>query len=159
MKISNKNIFFLLILSSVSLLCFSNDMESKKIIKLNTNPNEIAKIYSFKSSPDNFNIISINISKPNKRALIKLKFVDEDDIYAIKIYNKDNKYLYSIGIGNPFYANYTHIGFEDREYMGGPVSSVDFEIALPLNLDPSSFVISRRNNVGIFNDIQEIKLN
>ena len=39
--------------------------------------------------------------------------------------------------------------------MGGPVTSADIEIAIPLG-NPAVFIISKRDNVGKFNDLQEI---
>ena len=64
--------------------------------------------------------------------------------------------MIAIGIGNPFFATYEHIGYEDRKYMGGPVTSADIEIAIPLEFKPAVFIISKRDNVGKFNDLQEI---
>ena len=84
--------------------------------------------------------------------------VDDNDIYAVKIFNKNEEYLYTLGIGNPFYAHATHIGFEDSDVMGGPVNSNIIEISIPTNIEPSYFVISKRNNVGLFDDIQKITL-
>ena len=64
----------------------------------------------------------------------------------------------NLGIGNPFFATYEHIGYEDRQYMGGLVNSADIEIALPLGTEPSYFVISKRGIDGKFNDFQQIML-
>ena len=44
------------------------------------------------------------------------------------------------------------------EYMGGPVSSNNIEIAIPLEIDPSYLIISRRDVTGKFIDLQEILL-
>ena len=96
----------------------SQEVDSKKIFKLHVNSNEYGNIYIFDASDDNFILKNTFTGKPLKKTLRKLKFVEDDDIYAIKVFGKNEKYIYSIGIGNPFYANYTHIGFEDREYMG-----------------------------------------
>ena len=43
--------------------------------------------------------------------------------------------------------------------MGGPVKSANIEITLPLNIEPSFFVVSKRDNTNKFNDIQKIELN
>ena len=40
--------------------------------------------------------------------------------------------------------------------MGGPVSSAKIEIAIPLHIEPKSFVISKRDMTGNYEDIQEI---
>jgi len=149
--------FFVLFFSTC--LVFGNDLDNKKIFKLHVNPNESGNVYVFNGSQENFVLKNTYTGKQKKRSLTKLKFVDDSDIYAIKVFGKNEKYLYSIGIGNPFYANYTHIGFEDREYMGGPVKSANIEITLPLNIEPSFFVVSKRDNTNKFNDIQKIELN
>ena len=82
----------------------------------------------------------------------------DEDAYAIKVYGKDGKFIYTLGIGNPFYANYQHIGYEDREYMGGPVRSAKIEVAIPLHIEPSSFIIPKRDVNGKLKDIQEISI-
>ena len=103
--------FFVLFFSTC--LVFGNDLDNKKIFKLHVNPNESGNVYVFNGSQENFVLKNTYTGKQKKRSLTKLKFVDDSDIYAIKVFGKNEKYLYSIGIGNPFYANYTHIGFED----------------------------------------------
>ena len=42
--------------------------------------------------------------------------------------------------------------------MGGPVTSNNVEIAIPLEIDPSYLIISRRDVTGKFIDLQEILL-
>ena len=42
--------------------------------------------------------------------------------------------------------------------MGGPVSSNNIDIAIPLEIEPSYLVISRRDVTGKFIDLQEILL-
>ena len=92
----------------------------------------------------------------NEFGFDELRFINDDDEYAIKVLDKNGGELIAIGIGNPFFATYEHIGYEDRKYMGGPVSSADIEIAIPLEFKPAVFIISKRDNVGKFNDLQEI---
>ena len=157
--INKYTLYFFTFLVLFSSTIDSQEVDSKKIFKLHVNSNEYGNIYIFDASDDNFILKNTFTGKPLKKTLRKLKFVEDDDIYAIKIFGKNEKYIYSIGIGNPFYANYTHIGFEDREYMGGPVKSANIEITLPLNIEPSFFVISKRDNTNKFNDIQKIELN
>ena len=43
-----------------------------------------------------------------------------------------------------------------ENHMGGPVSSAIVEIAIPLHIEPSSFIVSKRDITGKFKDIQEI---
>ena len=139
-----KNIVFFTLIFSLSWSVQSNEIiDKQKLNKIHANPFNDAYIISFDGSPSNFSIK-------------KIKFLSDDDTYAIKVFGKDNKYLYAIGIGNPFYATYQHIGYEDRKYMGGPVSSAIIEIAIPLHIEPSSFIVSKRDITGKFKDIQEI---
>ena len=132
--------------------------ESKQLNKIHANPFNDSYIIVFSGSPESFSIDKISINKPKERTLKKVKFLTDEDTYAVKVFGKDGKFLYTLGIGNPFYANYQHIGYEDRLYMGGPVSSAKIEIAIPLHIEPTSFVISKRNITGKFKDIQEISI-
>ena len=132
--------------------------ETKQLNKIHANPFNDSYIVIFDGSPESFSIDKISIDKPKERALKKVKFLTNEDTYAVKVFGKDGKFLYTLGIGNPFYANYQHIGYEDRPYMGGPVSSAKIEIAIPLHIEPTSFVISKRDMTGKYEDIQEISI-
>ena len=132
--------------------------ESKQLNKIHANPFNDSYIIVFSGSPESFSIDKISINKPKERTLKKVKFLTDEDTYAVKVFGKDEKLLYTLGIGNPFYANYQHIGYEDRIYMGGPVSSAKIEIAIPLHIEPTSFIISKRDMTGKFKDIQEISI-
>ena len=151
-----------LLLSTLFTLTFfthSYDMkETKKLNKIHANPFNDSYIVVFNGSPESFSIDKISIDKPKERTLKKVKFLTNEDTYAVKVFGKDGKFLYTLGIGNPFYANYQHIGYEDRPYMGGPVSSAKIEIAIPLHIEPTSFVISKRDMTGKYEDIQEISI-
>ena len=147
----------LLILSIFISLTYAE--ESKKVFqiqKLHVNANEDAYVASFKASANLFVLEEIKIKKPKQRNLKKLRFINDDDEYAIKVLDKNGVELIAIGIGNPFFATYEHIGYEDRKYMGGPVTSADNEIAIPLDFKPAVFIISKRDSVGKFNNLQEI---
>lgn len=126
--------------------------------KLHVNPNENAYIVVLKGTQNNFSLKKITIEKPKERTLKKLKFMSSKDKYIVKVFGKDKKFLYSLGIGDPFYATYEHIGYEDRKYMGGPVSAANIEIAIPMGIKATSFIISKRDITGKFNDLQEISL-
>ena len=151
--------FLLAIIFALPLLIFSNEEKSiKQLNKIHANPFNDSYIIIFDGSPENFSIDKISIDKPKERTLKKIKFLTDEDVYAIKVFGKENKFIYTLGIGNPFYANYQHIGFEDREYMGGPVSSAKIEVAIPLHIEPTSFVISKRDINGKLKDMQEISI-
>ncbi len=151
--------YFFILTFTFSFLTFAEkDLTEIDLIKLHVSPNQDAKIFSFHGTPDLFTLKKVEIQKPKERIIKKLKFVSDDDKYAIKLFDKSGKNLIAIGIGNPFYASYEHIGYEDRIYMGGPVTSNNVEIAIPLEIDPSYLIISRRDVTGKFIDIQEILL-
>ena len=154
MRIVNLIIFSIFIVSITA----DDLIQDFQIKKLHVSPIEDAYVVSFKASSNSFILEEIKIKKPKKRTLKKLRFVNDDDEFAIKVFDKEGIELITIGIGNPFYATYEHIGYEDRQYMGGPVSSADIEIAIPLQFEPAVFIISKRDNVGKFNDFQEISL-
>ena len=42
--------------------------------------------------------------------------------------------------------------------MGGPVSRANIEIAIPMGVEATSFIISKRDISGKFNDLQELLL-
>ena len=151
-----------LLLSTLFTLTFfthSYDIkETKKLNKIHANPFNDSYIVVFNGSPESFSLDTITIDKPKEKTLKKVKFLTDEDTYAVKVFGKDGKFHYTLGIGNPFYANYQHIGYEDRPYMGGPVSSAKIEIAIPLHIEPTSFVISKRDMTGKFKDIQEISI-
>ena len=161
MVISLKNQIVLFIMFSLLQISFldAQDIANKKIYKPIIKENEIGKIYSFAGSPDKFVLKKVVKGLPKKRTLTKLRFADESDTYVVKVFGDDNKYLYSIGVGNPFYANATHIGYEDSKVMGGLVNSINLDITLPINIEPTKFVFSKRSKTGILNDIQKIVLN
>ena len=161
MVISLKNQIVLFIMFSLLQISFldAQDIANKKIYKPIIKENEIGNIYSFAGSPDKFVLKKVVKGFPKKRTLTKLRFADESDTYVVKVFGDDNKYLYSIGVGNPFYANATHIGYEDSKVMGGLVNSINLDITLPINIEPTKFVFSKRSKTGILNDIQEIELN
>jgi len=161
MVISLKNQIVLFIMFSLLQISFldAQDIANKKIYKPIIKENEIGKIYSFAGSPDKFVLKKVVKGSPKKRTITKLRFADESDTYVVKVFGDDNKYLYSIGVGNPFYANATHIGYEDSKVMGGLVNSINLDITLPINIEPTKFVFSKRSKTGILNDIQKIELN
>ena len=147
------------IIFALPLVIHSNEEKVyKQLNKIHANPFDDSYIFVFDGSPESFSIDKISIDRPKERSLKKIKFLSDEDAYAIKVYGKNGKFIYTLGIGNPFYANYQHIGYEDREYMGGPVRSAKIEVAIPLHIEPTSFIISKRDVNGKLKDIQEISI-
>tara|TARA_B100000676_G_scaffold305148_1_gene358693 strand:+ start:1097 stop:1567 length:471 start_codon:yes stop_codon:yes gene_type:complete len=144
---------------ALSFLVQSSEMKDvRELNKIHSSPFSDSYIVTFDGSSKGFSLDKIKIDKPKERTLKKIRFLSDEDTYAIKVFGKDNKFLYTLGIGNPFYASYQHIGYEDRDYMGGPVTSAKIEIAIPLHIEPTSFIISKRDMSGKFKDIQEISI-
>ena len=147
------------IIFALPLLIHSNEEKVyKQLNKIHANPFDDSYIIIFDGSPESFSIDKISINRPKEKFLKKIKFLTDEDAYAIKVFDKKNKFVFALGIGNPFYANYQHIGYEDREYMGGPVSSAKIEVAIPLHIEPTSFIISKRDVNGKLKDIQKISI-
>ena len=151
-----KKINLIIFILSIFPVAADDLINENKIKKLHPSYQEDAYVVTFQGSPNSFILKDIKIKKPKARTLKKLKFINDDDEFAIKVLDKNGAELIAIGIGNPFYATYEHIGYEDRLYMGGPVSSANIEIAIPLEFKPALFIVSKRDNVGNFNDFQEI---
>tara|TARA_Y100001933_G_scaffold160989_1_gene159175 strand:+ start:1811 stop:2281 length:471 start_codon:yes stop_codon:yes gene_type:complete len=153
----NKIIFTFIF--ALSFLVQSTEMKDvRELNKIHSSPFSDSYIVTFDGSSKGFSLDKIKIDKPKERTLKKIRFLSDEDTYAIKVFGKENKFLYTLGIGNPFYASYQHIGYEDRDYMGGPVTSAKIEIAIPLHIEPTSFIISKRDMSGKFKDIQEISI-
>ncbi len=155
--IKNKVFFICILIFSFSASA-QEPLKDIDLVKLHVSSNDEAYVVSFKGAPDKFTFKNIKVKKPKERILKKLRFINESDKYSIKVFDKDGKQFLNLGIGNPFFATYEHIGYEDRQYMGGLVNSADIEIALPLGTEPSYFVISKRGIDGKFNDFQQIML-
>lgn len=151
-----KKINLIIFILSIFPVVADDLINENKIKKLHPSYQEDAYVVTFQGSPNSFILKDIEIKKPKARTLKKLKFINDDDEFAIKVLDKNGAELIAIGIGNPFYATYEHIGYEDRLYMGGPVSSASIEIAIPLEFKPALFIVSKRDNIGNFNDFQEI---
>lgn len=151
-----KKINLIIFILSIFPVAADDLINENKIKKLHPSYQEDAYVVTFQGSPNSFVLKDIKIKKPKARTLKKLKFINDDDEFAIKVLDKNGAELIAIGIGNPFYATYEHIGYEDRLYMGGPVSSANIEIAIPLEFKPALFIVSKRDNIGNFNDFQEI---
>ena len=148
-----------LIAVDVSAIPVDQVIENKSLYKLHVDPlAEKARIYKIVGDGNSFQLNQSYIGKPLKRDLKKTNLVTKRDRYILKFTDSDNNVLMRLGIGDPFTAYAQHIGYEDRLYMGGPVSSAKIEIAIPIHIEPTSFIISKRDMTGKFKDIQEISI-
>tara|TARA_B100000780_G_scaffold128081_1_gene89770 strand:- start:84 stop:557 length:474 start_codon:yes stop_codon:yes gene_type:complete len=119
---------------------------------------QVANIFNLLITPTSLNIKNISISKPSSRTLIKLNLPKKSDQYVIRFLDKDLKENIILGLGNPFYASAQHIGYEDSKVSGGLVSSADIEVAIPINIEARYIVISRKDSLGNFLDIQQVEI-
>ena len=130
-----KKINIIILSLFISLVYTEETKKDFQIHKLHVGPNEDAYVASFKASANSFILKEVKIKKPKTRNLKKLRFINDDDEYAIRVFDKNGTEMIAIGIEITF-ATYEHIGYEDRKYMGGPVTSADIEIAIPLESSP-----------------------
>ena len=119
---------------------------------------QVSNIFNLLITPTSLNIKNISISKPSSRTLIKLNLPKKSDQYVIRFLDKDLKENIILGLGNPFYASAQHIGYEDSKVSGGLVSSADIEVAIPINIEARYIVISRKDSLGNFLDIQQVEI-
>ncbi len=117
-----------------------------------------AHIFGLNLTPNSIMVTKDFIGNPSNQTLLKLRPPSKRDKYTLRVLDKDNNELLTLGIGNPFYAYAHHIGFEDREVMGGPVSSAKIEIAIPTNLNAKFLAISARDLNSNLNEIQRVEL-
>ena len=71
--------------------------ETKQLNKIHANPFNDSYIVIFDGSPESFSIDKISIDKPKERTLKKLKFLSDEDTYAIKVFGKNGKFIYTLG--------------------------------------------------------------
>tara|TARA_B100000768_G_C11201586_1_gene342011 strand:+ start:512 stop:991 length:480 start_codon:yes stop_codon:yes gene_type:complete len=117
-----------------------------------------ANIFNLNLTPESIVLKSTYTSRPSSKTLLKLTLPKKSDEYFLRFLDKDKKENIILGLGNPFYANFQHIGYEDSKVHGGLVSSANIEVAIPMNIKAQYIVISRKNSLGVIKDIQEIKI-
>ena len=153
--------YFLILLFSLNInLIAADDIESimQPINPFFNSLDEEVKVINLDLSPNSLTIKRTYISKTSNKAFPTIMPPFKKDKYLIRLLDKDNNELLTLGIGNPFYANAQHIGYEDREVMGGLVSAANIEIAIPINIDPQYIVISEKDSQNNIKDIQKIEV-
>ena len=63
--------------------------ETKQLNKIHANPFNDSYIVVFDGSPESFSIDKISIDKPKERTLKKVKFLTDEDTYAVKVFGKE----------------------------------------------------------------------
>ena len=116
-----------------------------------------AKIFNISGGRDNISIKNYKIAKPSPGLIASYKLLSRRDGYALRVLNKDKQEVALLGLGNPFYIHAQHIGYEDSNVFGGYIEQ-DIEIALPLGMDASYFILLSQDSNGL-KKIKEIKVN
>jgi len=155
-----KKIFIIFAILNGSYLEAALNSDSKEVMQKPyvDSLDQVANIFNLLITPTSLNIKNISISKPSSRTLIKLNLPKKSDQYVIRFLDKDLKENIILGLGNPFYASAQHIGYEDSKVSGGLISSADIEIAIPINIEARYIVISRKDSLGNFLDIQQVEI-
>ena len=79
-----KKINIIILSLFVSLVYTEETKKDFQINKLHVGPNEDAYVASFKASANSFILKEVKIKKPKTRNLKKLRFINDDDEYAIR---------------------------------------------------------------------------
>lgn len=155
-----KKIFIIFAILNGSYLEAALNSDSKEVMQKPyvDSLDQVANIFNLLITPTSLKIKNISISKPSSRTLIKLNLPKKSDQYVIRFLDKDLKENIILGLGNPFYASAQHIGYEDSKVSGGLVSSADIEVAIPINIEARYIVISRKDSLGNFLDIQQVEI-
>ena len=134
----------------------SNKVKKFYFDRPDTNTNQ--KIFNLSLSKDTIKVNSTSIEKPNPK-LIKDPIFRKNDIYGLEFYDKDNELIYKIGIGDPFMVRLQHIDMEDKDHYAFEAPISNFNIVIPLDINPSYISLIRRNNQNIYSEVNRYILN
>ena len=101
---------------------------------------------------------STTIERPNSK-LIKDPMIRKNDIYGLEFYNSENELIYKIGIGDPFMVRLQHIDMEDKEHFAFEAPISNFNVVIPIDINPSYVSLIRRNNQNIYSEVSRYILN
>jgi hypothetical protein len=134
----------------------SNNVKKFYFDRPDSNTNQ--KIFNLSLSKDTIKVNSSSIERPNPK-LIKDPIIRKNDIYGLEFYNKDNELIYKLGIGDPFMVRLQHIDMEDKEHYAFEAPLSNFNIVVPLDINPSYISLIRRNNQNIYSEVNRYILN
>ena len=134
----------------------SNDTKKFFFDRPDSNSNQ--KIFNLSISRDSVKVNSTNIDRPNPN-LIKDPIIRKNDIYGLEFYNKDNELIYKLGIGDPFMVRLQHIDMEDKEHYAFEAPISNFNVVIPIDINPSYVSLIRRNNQNIYSEVSRYILN
>ena len=85
--------------------------------------------------------------------------IRKNDIYGLEFYNSENELVYKIGIGDPFMVRLQHIDMEDKEHLHLRHLYLNFNVVIPMDINPSYVSLIRRNNQNIYSEVSRYILN
>jgi len=116
------------------------------------------KVYNFSISKDHIEIKSLAIERPNPK-LIRDPMMRKNDVYGLEFYNASDELIYKVGIGDPFLVRFQHIDMEEKEHFGFEAPISNFNIVIPLNLEPNYVSLVKRSNNNIYSEVNRYSLN
>ena len=116
------------------------------------------KIFNLSLSKDTIKVNSSIVEKPNPK-LIRDPMIRKKDVYGLEFYNSDDKLIYKVGIGDPFMVRLQHIDMEDKEHFAFEAPISDFNVVIPIDINPSYVSLIRRNNQNIYSEVSRYILN
>ena len=134
----------------------SNDVKKFFFDRPDSSTNQ--KIFNLSLSKDAIKVNSTAIEKPNPK-LVKDPMLRKNDIYGLEFYNSKNELVYKIGIGDPFMVRLQHIDMEDKEHFAFEAPISNFNVVIPIDINPSYVSLIRRNNQNIYSEVSRYILN
>ena len=134
----------------------SNNVKRFYFDRPNSNTNQ--KILNLSLSKDTIKVNSTAIEKPNPK-LIRNTIFKKNDMYGLEFYDSDDELVYKIGIGDPFMIRLQHIDMEDKDHFTFEAPVSNFNVVIPLDINPSYVSLIRRNNQNIYSEVSRYILN
>ena len=116
------------------------------------------KVFNLSLSKDAIKVNSTTIERPDPK-LIQDPMIRKNDIYGLEFYNSENELVYKIGIGDPFMVRLQHIDMEDKEHFAFEAPISNFNVVIPIDINPSYVSLIRRNNQNIYSEVSRYILN
>ena len=134
----------------------SNNVKKFFFDRPDSNTNQ--KVFNLSLSKDAIKVNSTTIERPNPK-LIQDPMIRKNDIYGLEFYNSENELVYKIGIGDPFMVRLQHIDMEDKEHFAFEAPISNFNVVIPIDINPSYVSLIRRNNQNIYSEVSRYILN
>lgn len=119
--------------------------------------NKKATIYSINANEKGLSHKATRIEKPTRSNLRIYQAPSRRDKYILKVFDKDNKVISVMGLGDPFYIHVQHMGYEDSYVFGGKISR-KFDIPIPSDINAAYISLNSQDDFGI-KEVQKIRLN